>query len=309
MFVVSKGIVDAHGGSISVYSEGEGTGTVFTVELKLPSENTTYHVLPSIPKKVSPGSLSTGLLRRVSIPQALSLGHSVHPTRNINWIVHTVRALCFGRNSIHDAHTLMNFDVNQLHETAHLDHIRADGVIARERDLEINDARCSSIDLKSQEETEEEKKTYEVVPSHVSVSMKYNGAQLSGHLPKLLIVDDSHVCRNMLARALVSRCRVCDEAEDGRQALEMMKASIEADDPYDVVLMDLQMPLVNGSEAAKHMREALGYGGVIIGLTGNALPEDLDAFKSAGADDVLVKPIKVNQFDDAIRNILTRRIQ
>ena len=163
----------------------------------------------------------------------------------------------------------------------------------------------SSVKLRIPNDNEEERKNDDRIYPLVLMKNKHYSAE--SYLPKLLIVDDSHVCRNMLVRALVSRCRVCDEAEDGRQALEMMKASIEADDPYDVVLMDLQMPLVNGSEAAKHMREALGYGGVIIGLTGNALPEDLDAFKSAGADDVLVKPMKVHQFETSIRNILAKK--
>jgi len=58
----------------------------------------------------------------------------------------------------------------------------------------------------------------------------------------------------------------------------------------DVILLDYVMPIMNGPEATKLMREA-GYGGLIIGVTGNALPADVDYFLDSGANAVLTKPV------------------
>ena len=51
------------------------------------------------------------------------------------------------------------------------------------------------------------------------------------------------------------------------------------------------MPTMNGPDATKAIRQ-LGYTGPIIGVTGNALPEDREIFMSAGATDVIVKPLR-----------------
>ena len=271
--------MDAHGGSISVYSEGEGTGSIFTVELMVPAESSS---------KATPGFMIERLVNQGSV--SVSCWPPMYPSWKMLSFASALWNTCLHRSSVHDADTIIvkngNMDKDQ------------------KKILQIVEDNSLKIKIIRDEEERVERKRDELI--YPQVSLVQCRHQASSHVLKLLIADDSDVCRNMLARALVSRFRVCNQAEDGRQALEMMKASIEADDPYDVVLMDLQMPLVNGSEAAKHMREALGYGGVIIGLTGNALPEDLDAFKSAGADDVLVKPIKVNQFDDALRRMVKK---
>lgn len=55
------------------------------------------------------------------------------------------------------------------------------------------------------------------------------------------------------------------------------------------------MPRMRGKEATKHIRE-IGYDGVIIGVTGNAMDEDIREFISSGADLVLPKPFDIEQF-------------
>ena len=63
------------------------------------------------------------------------------------------------------------------------------------------------------------------------------------------------------------------------------------DQPFDVVLMDGSMPVMDGYEATRRLREQLGFRGVIIGVTGNAMSDDQQAFVAAGADCVHVKPV------------------
>lgn len=81
------------------------------------------------------------------------------------------------------------------------------------------------------------------------------------------------------------------EADDGRTALEVMHSEMEAGRSIQLVLMDFIMIHMNGPEAVQKMRAELGYKGIAIGVTGNALPEDLTYFKNHGANDVITKPL------------------
>ncbi len=56
------------------------------------------------------------------------------------------------------------------------------------------------------------------------------------------------------------------------------------------------MPVMGGNEATRIIRNQLNYTGTLIGVTGNALPEDLKDFITNGATDVVTKPVELNQF-------------
>ena len=123
---------------------------------------------------------------------------------------------------------------------------------------------------------------------------------------RFLIVDDVASNRLMLRRILQRNFRGCSisEAEDGAAALRAVAANnaptassasaatARSATPVDVdvVLMDGSMPVMDGYEATRRLREA-GFSGLVIGVTGNALSDDKDAFTAAGADSVHVKPI------------------
>ena len=82
----------------------------------------------------------------------------------------------------------------------------------------------------------------------------------------------------------------CLEAENGQQAVDMVKDAMESGMSYDIVAIDYQMPVMDGVTATSMMR-AIGFTGRIIGITGNAMQEDLNSFTSSGADVVLTKPL------------------
>ena len=109
---------------------------------------------------------------------------------------------------------------------------------------------------------------------------------------RILIVDDSAMNRKMLRRCFTREGYVVTEPEDGEVAVRLLSDDIRA---FDVVSLDNLMPRMSGPEAAKEMRR-MGFRGKIVGVTGNALKEDIDAFISHGVDAVLPKPIDVNDF-------------
>ena len=91
------------------------------------------------------------------------------------------------------------------------------------------------------------------------------------------------------------------EADDGRVAVQMVQAASDAGLPFDVVFMDNIMITMHGPEAAQAMRAA-GFAGLIIGVTGNVMVEDINQYMASGADYVLGKPVNMED----LKQILDR---
>ena len=111
----------------------------------------------------------------------------------------------------------------------------------------------------------------------------------------MLIVDDSTPNRKMLSRILTNAGFTCAQAGEGEVGLGMVTADLHA---FDLVLMDFEMPVMDGPTATKALRAA-GFSKPILGVTGNALPADFAAFIAAGADDVLIKPVTLARLNEA----------
>ncbi|HEX8507767.1 MAG TPA: ATP-binding protein [Hymenobacter sp.] len=108
---------------------------------------------------------------------------------------------------------------------------------------------------------------------------------------RVLLVEDNPV-NAFLARALLQSWEVeAEVASDGKQAVAMADVT-----SYDLILMDIQMPRMNGVEAAAYLRRLPGPNQhtPIIGLTANAMKSDLDSYTQAGFMDCLVKPYHEN---------------
>lgn len=88
----------------------------------------------------------------------------------------------------------------------------------------------------------------------------------------ILVVDDSRLNRKMLSKCLEQDGHKCIEAEDGSQAVAVTKSFLKSTDDdvmyCDIILMDFNMPNMNGPTAAERIRE-LGYLGCILGVTGS----------------------------------------
>ena len=111
---------------------------------------------------------------------------------------------------------------------------------------------------------------------------------------RVLLVED-HAVNQRVALGLLRQAGVeADLAEDGGGAVQAVAQAAGAGRPYDVVLMDVQMPVMDGLEATRCIREAIPAGAQpwIVALTANAFASDAALCRDAGMDAVLAKPVR-----------------
>jgi len=116
---------------------------------------------------------------------------------------------------------------------------------------------------------------------------------------KILIVDDAMSNRKLLRRLLKLKGHETAEAENGQIAVNMVHDAEKKSSNFDLVLMDYEMPVMNGPTAAKEIRK-LGSDVFIIGVTGNLMPEDVAYFRQCGSNAVLPKPFRMNELEEII---------
>jgi len=114
---------------------------------------------------------------------------------------------------------------------------------------------------------------------------------------RVLVVDDSAMNRKLLVRLLQNQGHICVEAEDGTYAVERIKESLSENDHFHSILMDYEMPEMNGPEATKAIRE-MGCDSFIVGVTGALFQEQVDYFTECGANRVLPKPLRLQALLD-----------
>ena len=146
--------------------------------------------------------------------------------------------------------------------------------------------------------------TFEFIATPVSMEITADvpvSAEAAGRAAHVLIVDDNATNR-MVAEAL---CEMFDctseQAVDGLEALEAAQARA-----FDLILMDIKMPRMDGVAATRAIRALPGAVGrtPIIALTANADPEDVRSYIEAGMNDVVEKPIKAERMLQALQSAL-----
>ncbi|MEM1128809.1 MAG: ATP-binding protein [Bacteroidota bacterium] len=113
---------------------------------------------------------------------------------------------------------------------------------------------------------------------------------------RLLLVEDNVVNQKVALRLLAQLGYRADLAGNGREALEALERQ-----PYDVVLLDMHMPVMDGLTAARHIRATEGYGvPYLIGMITNAYAADREAMIKAGIEGVVSKPVSADQLAEAL---------
>jgi PAS domain S-box-containing protein len=123
--------------------------------------------------------------------------------------------------------------------------------------------------------------------SHPSQVTKQLDKTLDCHI---LVVDDRREIRFLSRHLLTSAGATVAEAEDGQIALSQINQSLGTSDCPDLILLDMQMPGLDGYATAAQLR-TLGFDRPIIALTGNAMPDDRQKCMASGCNAYLSKPI------------------
>jgi signal transduction histidine kinase/CheY-like chemotaxis protein len=232
---ISKGIIEAHGGSIRAVSDGHKKGSKFIVTLPL------FRVLENhlIDVNFSAG-MRTSYVEEVSSTSGMSRQKS-------------------------DLDSVTEPSARSLRPgVSMLSSFKSASSAVYVADAAVDNLHLSSLS---------------------SVSTINREAIVLPAIKKILIVDDAPSNRKFVRRLLQTKGFVIEEANDGFECLEKV-----ATGSYDLILLDYEMPHMNGPQVVKELR-GKGIATKVFGLTGNCLPEDVKLFLEHGADEVLPKPL------------------
>ena len=125
---------------------------------------------------------------------------------------------------------------------------------------------------------------------------------------RVLVVEDNAVNQKVVVRTLERLGVGADVAGDGAEALAALRRAAEEGRPYQAVLMDVQMPVMDGHEATRRLRAELPAQAQpwVVALTANAMEGDREACLEAGADDYLSKPVRREELAAAIDAVARR---
>ena len=119
---------------------------------------------------------------------------------------------------------------------------------------------------------------------------------------KILIVDDEEMIRNVLREYVEFEGNEADEAADGMEAVKKCR-----ENDYDLILMDVMMPVMDGIAATKAIRSSdhpLAKTIPIVAMTANAFEDDVRKMREAGMNEHLSKPIRITEVLKTIRRVL-----
>ncbi|KAJ3022602.1 hypothetical protein HKX48_005788 [Thoreauomyces humboldtii] len=129
-------------------------------------------------------------------------------------------------------------------------------------------------------------------PSH-----QENASRLGGRPPKIMVVDDNKVNRMVLKKMLQKLSLEADEAEDGQQAVDRALKTT-----YDVIFMDLDMPVMNGLDATRRIRtEESCQDTCILALTSNSTAQAKSDCMNAGMNDYFTKPVTIKVVNEMLK--------
>jgi CheY-like chemotaxis protein len=118
---------------------------------------------------------------------------------------------------------------------------------------------------------------------------------------KVLIVDDIFTNRLLLVELLKTIGHEYTQVENGKEAIEALES-----DSFDLVLMDIEMPVMNGLETTKYIREKFQYPKnkiPIVALTAHTPQLFFEDFKDAGFDKLLTKPYNIEKLSAVIEEL------
>lgn len=127
---------------------------------------------------------------------------------------------------------------------------------------------------------------------------------LSGR--RFLVAEDNEVNRNMLVDLLEDEGVICDTAEDGLEAVQFFEEAPPG--RYDAVLMDIQMPRMDGLQASRRIRESSHADAQhipVVAMSAYAFTEDIEKSRDAGMNEYITKPINIVELCKLLNHLIT----
>ena len=115
---------------------------------------------------------------------------------------------------------------------------------------------------------------------------------------RILVAEDNLINQKLIIKILSKLGYVADLAVNGQEAIDMFATGF-----YDVILMDVQMPILDGMEATKVIRQEFAEQPAIVALTANAMREDRELCLSAGMNEYLTKPVDIESLKVILSHI------
>ena len=133
----------------------------------------------------------------------------------------------------------------------------------------------------------------------------FEGTQRRGRLEdrRVLVVDDDGDNQHLAAYFLEREGAEVAGAADGREGVDAALAATRADRPFHAILMDLQMPKLDGYAALAELR-AQGYAGPILAFSANIISDNVERCRKAGFDGFVGKPIDRNLLAETLESLL-----
>lgn len=118
---------------------------------------------------------------------------------------------------------------------------------------------------------------------------------------KILVAEDSSVIQNLTKKILSLQNYQISVVKNGEQVIEKLQA-----EPFDLLLLDIFMPKMDGMECARQIRKLPGSNATIpiIAISGNANNYTMEDFKAAGINDYLPKPLNYDTLVEMVNNYL-----
>jgi signal transduction histidine kinase len=306
---IVKQLVELMGGSVSVDSE-ENKGSTFKVEILLTTTDNHAEVISAIP---SP----SGKLYYFSEGRAGFLNTQYIEKTGLNYhhLPLSQLSVCFDDISSNDTVLL---DINNQ-ATFKTYHESIDSLVSKALKLgfitnsqpsnlpnqlsAIWPGECLSHPFTPQQASNFLERLFmtesKAIKSAAFFTDDHEVATYEGHV---LLVEDNNINQMVAGEMLKLLGLTFDIAEDGQQAVTKIINSPQ----YDLVFMDIQMPVMDGYKATRTLRQKGHNTLIICGLSANAMKQDYNKAKEAGMDDYIVKPLKQKTLENLVAKYLPK---
>ena len=302
---ITKNIVDMMGGTINIQSrEGEGTETVVNLEFRLAGSNVE-------PPRIAALQGLKSLVVDDDMSAARNISKMLHDAgMRSEWcasgkeaVIRTEDALSLGELFKVYIIDWMMPDMNGIETTRRIRQIVGDQapiIVLTAYDwsdieAEAKEAGVTAFISKPLFPTDLRNVLNQCcgsiaeAPAAEAISYDFTGK-------KILLAEDNEMNREIACEILEEDGFIVDTAEDGAVAVEKMKSAVPGQ--YDLILMDVQMPVMDGHEATRQIRalpDPALAGITILAMTANAFEEDKQAALAAGMDGFLTKPVEIDK--------------